>query len=73
MLFRRKKKMEKPGDFDPAVYKPVLRCSICKGEQVAGFQNRETGRFEEVCAIRGERELTAFLAEYGLDHIEKEY
>lgn len=73
MLFRRKKEMQKSRDFDPAVYKPVLRCSICNGEQVAGFKNRKTGRFEEVRVIRGEQELAAFLAEYGLDHIDKEY
>lgn len=73
MLFRRKKEDHERKTFDASVCKPVLRCSICNGEQVAGFKNRETGRFEEVRVIRGEQELAAFLAEYGLDHIDKEY
>ena len=31
-----KKKMSP--SYDPAAQKPVLRCSICTGEQVAGFR-----------------------------------
>ncbi|MCD8338272.1 MAG: aspartate dehydrogenase [Lachnospiraceae bacterium] len=59
--------------YDLSVYKPVLKCSICNGEQVAGFKNRETGKFEEVMFIRNERELSQFLKSYGLETIEKEY
>ncbi|MCC8100818.1 MAG: aspartate dehydrogenase [Clostridiales bacterium] len=60
-------------EYDPSVYKPVLKCSICNGEQVAGFKNRETGKFEEVMFIRNEQELAWFLNSYGLETIEKEY
>ncbi|MCD8398237.1 MAG: aspartate dehydrogenase [Lachnospiraceae bacterium] len=60
-------------EYDPSVYKPVLKCSICNGEQVAGFKNRETGKFEEIQFIRNEQELAQFLKNYGLDTIEKEY
>ncbi|MCD7885250.1 MAG: aspartate dehydrogenase [Lachnospiraceae bacterium] len=59
--------------YDPAVYKPVLKCSICNGERVAGFKNRQTGKFEEVVCIKNDRELEEFLRQYGLDHIDKEY
>ena len=38
-----KKKMSP--SYDPAAQKPVLRCSICTGEQVAGFQDLHTGHF----------------------------
>ena len=69
-MFRRKKEKK---TFDTQNYKPVLRCSICNGEQVAGFKNLQTGKFEEVTFIRGEQELAEFLELYGLDHIEKEY
>lgn len=71
------KKKKKAGSerkvFDAQRYKPVLRCSICNGEQVAGFKNLETGKFEEVALIRGEHELAEFMEQYGLEHIDKEY
>ena len=59
------KKKETAG-YDPAVQKPVLRCSICTGEQVAGFQDRRTGHVEEVQLIRTLADLDAFRARYGI-------
>lgn len=62
--------------YDPAVQRPVLRCSICTGEQVAGFQDLHTGRFEEVQLIRTPQELDAFRLRYGIPpdcNIEKIY
>ena len=72
-LFGKKKKEQPMQTFDPQVYRPVLRCSICNGEQVAGFKHLQTGKFEEVALIRGERELAEFMERYGIDKIEKEY
>ena len=66
------KKKEKR-TYDTQRCKPVLKCSICNGEQVAGFRDLKTGKFEEVALIRSGRELQEFLELYGLDHIEKEY
>lgn len=70
--FKKNKRVEKK-EFDTAVYKPVLKCSICNGEQVAGFQNLQTGKFEEVTLIRNQKELQEFLDTYGLQDIEKMY
>ena len=70
MLHRKKKSTSA---YDPAIHIPVIRCSICTGEQVAGFQDLKTGRFEEVQLIRNEQELQAFLDTYGLREIEKIY
>lgn len=53
--------------------KPVLKCSICNGEQVAGFKDIRTGKFEEVTLIRSEKELKDFMETYGIDEISKEY
>lgn len=72
-MFGRKKKRVETKTYDAAVCKPVLKCSICTGEQVAGFQDLKTGRFEEVQLIRNEQELQAFLDTYGLHEIEKIY
>ena len=72
-MFGRKRPKAKQQIFDAEHYRPVLRCSICNGEQVAGFKNLETGKFEEVALIGGERELAEFMEQYGLEHIDKEY
>ena len=53
---------------------PAIRCSICTGEQVAGFKNQETGRFEEVMLIRSPGDLELFKEQYGISgEIEKIY
>ncbi len=70
-MFGRKKES---AEYDRENQKPVLRCSICNGEQVAGFKDRVTGRFEEVMLIRNEKDLRAFRERYGIDgEIGKEY
>ena len=69
-MFGRKKKRVETKTYDAAVCKPVLKCSICTGVQVAGVQDLKTGRFEEVQLIRNEQELQAFLDTYGLREIE---
>lgn len=70
-MFRRKKIEKKT--YDRENQRPVLKCSICNGEQVAGFKDIHTGRFEEVMFIRDEKELHAFMEMYGVDNITKEY
>lgn len=73
-VFSFKKQQNKaPLSFDREIYKPVLRCSICTGEQVAGFKNLNTGKFEEVTLIKNEKDLTEFMNRYGISEISKEY
>ena len=43
-LFRRKAQTSSV-TYDPGTQKPVIKCSICNGEQVAGFKNKSTGEF----------------------------
>lgn len=52
--------------------KPVLRCSICTGEQVAGFKD-ESGHFTEVMLIQNDRDLDEFMELYNVSVITKEY
>ncbi len=42
------KKKSKKKLYDKTNKKAVLRCSICTGEQVAGFKDLDTGHFEEI-------------------------
>ena len=65
MLFDRKKKQEHR-TYDAAKKRPVIRASICTGEKVAGFQDLETGAFEEGMLIRSESELQHFREMYGI-------
>ena len=71
MLFK-KKKQEKL-EFDSQNQKPILKCSICNGEQVAGFKDMRTGKFHEVMFVRSQKDLYAFMEMYGLDDVAKEY
>ena len=59
--------------FDPAKEKPVIRASICTGEQAAGFKDLQSGHFHEVMLIRDEKDLQKFMKTYGLQAVEKEY
>ena len=72
-MFGRKKKTSIKLEYDRENQRPVLRCSICTGEQVAGFKNIHTGKFEEVMLIRSDEELDVFKAMYELDDVAKEY
>ncbi|NBJ91770.1 aspartate dehydrogenase [Parablautia muri] len=68
-----KKKKTAVVEYDKENWKPVLKCSICNGEQVAGFQNIHTGEFREEILIKGVRELEAFQEKYGIAQIRKIY
>ena len=75
MFLKREKKAEglEEKSFDREKQIPVLRCSICNGEQVAGFKDRETGKCHEAAFIRNEKELKEFMEIYGIEKITKEY
>lgn len=61
-------------DFDPTKQKAVLKCSICNGEQVAGFKDIRTGKMEEIMLIKNTADLETFKAMYGItEEIIKEY
>ncbi len=59
--------------YDSANQKPVIRCSICTGEQVAGFKDIHTGKFEEIMLIKNDADLRSFKEMYGLTEVTKEY
>ena len=67
------KKAEKKKEYDKENMRPILKCSICNGEQVAGFKNVHTGKFEEIMLIRNGDDLDAFMRMYNISEISKEY
>lgn len=71
-LFSKKKDYPKmpAGDFVP-----IIRCSICTGEQVLCARDRRTGKLVEIMLIRSPGELDGFCAANGIspEGIEKIY
>lgn len=71
MFFKKKTEIK---TYDKENLKPVIKASICNGEQVAGFQNIHTGEFEEVMLIRDNADLVEFTLQYGItDKLDKIY
>lgn len=62
-FFQKKQPM---ADYDREHWEPVLKVSICTGETVAGFRNKETGKFREDCLIRTDKDLSDFRKTYGI-------
>lgn len=70
-LFK-KKSVAKP--YDKKNKKPVIKASICTGEQVAGFKDIHTGKIEELMLIKSQADLEKFKTMYEIDEeIAKEY
>lgn len=60
--------------YDRENKKPVIKSSICNGEQVAGFKDIHTGKMEEVMLIKSPEDLDKFRSMYGInEEITKEY
>lgn len=68
-----KKRQIQTVSYDKENQIPILKCSICNGEQVAGFKDIRTGKFEEVMLVRNNGDLEAFKMRYGVETIRKEY
>ena len=60
-LFKKKKAQQ---SYDKENKKPVIKASICNGEQVAGFKDIHTGKIEEVMLIKSPADLEHFKAMY---------
>ena len=52
--------------YDSDKLRPAIRSSICTGEKVAGFRDKESGHFTEIRLIRTEKDLDDFKREYGI-------
>lgn len=63
-LFKKKAELL---SYDKENKKPVIKASICNGEQVAGFKDIRTGEVEEVMLIRNAGDLAVFKQRYGID------
>lgn len=64
MLHRRSKTQPLP--YDPTQKRPVIRASICTGEQTACLQDLQTGRLEEVMLLRSPADRAEFCRMCGI-------
>ena len=73
-MFKKKEKVLKNLiDYDPDKQYAVIRSSICTGEKVAGFKNKEDGHFTEVMLIRTPQDEVLFKETFNLTEIKTEY
>ena len=73
MFGKKKNRHVQKIQYDKEKKMPVLRCSICNGEQVAGLKDRQTGAFEEIMLVRNAHDLDVFRKMVGVQDIPKEY
>ncbi len=73
MKWLHKKKQNQEIPFDPDRQYAVIRASICTGEKVAGFKNKDDGHFTEVMLIKSQKDEESFKKTYGLDVVKVEY
>ena len=59
--------------FDSDKQTAVIKCSICTGEQIAGFKSKEDGHFTEVMLIKNAYDLEKFKKIYKITEVKKEY
>ena len=57
LFFKRK---NRPPQFPPEDYEPLLRKSICTGETTGCVREKTTGKVREIQLIRDRRDLEAF-------------
>ena len=73
-MFRRKKdNLKNLIEFDPDKQYAVIRSSICTGEKVAGFKNKDDGHFTEVMLIKSPSDEKIFRDTFNLTEIKTEY
>ena len=69
-----KKKREYP-KFPEGDYEPVLRCSICNGEQILCARDRVSGELHELILVRSPGDIDEFCKANSIlpESIKKEY
>ena len=73
-MFNKKKKKTYEEEYDLKKYIPIIHASICTGEQVIGFKNKETNQFIEISLIRDVKDIENFRKKYNVvGEIKKEY
>ena len=71
-MFYKKKSKFKEWDRENLI--PIIHKSICTGEAVVGFKNKNTKEFIEIMLLTSPDDLKRFVEEYGInEEIKTEY
>ena len=73
MFGRKKDNIKNLIEYDPDKQYAVIRSSICTGEKVAGFKNKDDGHFIEVMLIKSPSDEKLFRETFNLTDIKTEY
>ena len=65
-LFRTEKPAPEVQAWPSERFEPVIRSSICTGEQVACMRERDTGKLHELMLLRTAADREAFCRMYGI-------
>ena len=65
-LFRKEKPVSAAPVWPVEKYEPVIRSSICTGEQVACMRERDTGKLHELMLLRTAADREEFCRLYGI-------
>lgn len=68
-LFRKKTQIV----YDPTKQEPAVRRSICTGEMTVGFIDKETGKFQDLMRVSGQKGLDEFCRQIGAKEIRTIY
>ena len=61
-------------DYPLDKYIPLIKASICTGEQVIGFKEKSTNKFIEICLVKDIKDIENFKKKYNIvGTIKKEY
>ena len=63
-MFKKKKQERIP--YNAETEQPAVKTSICTGERVAGFIEKDSRHFRDVMLIRSDKELEEFCAACGV-------
>lgn len=66
-FFKRKEKAPAAPTYNKEESEPVLRCSICTGEQVLCLRDRKSGALQELMLIRRPEDLQPFCEANGIE------
>lgn len=69
-FFSKKKKIFIPDfPYNSEKHEAMIRSSICTGERVIGFKDKNTGKFLELFMIKSDEEIEAFKEKFQLREI----
>ena len=66
-IFKRRTPPQAEPVFPLDRFEPVIRCSICTGEEVACMRDRTTGKLHEVSLLRSQQDLLDFCGKIGVE------